>query len=57
MKMEPDGKYDYRLEPEIMFGISKNLMVHANLYASNMFQKQFRFEGAGLYAKIQVSFY
>ncbi|MDX2048088.1 MAG: hypothetical protein SFU87_14960 [Chitinophagaceae bacterium] len=51
MKMEPDGKYDYRLEPEMMFGISKHLMVHANLYASNMFQKQFRFEGAGLYAK------
>ncbi len=50
-RMEHDGSYSYRLEPEIMFGVSKNLMLHTNLYASNMFQNSFRFEGAGIYAK------
>jgi hypothetical protein len=50
-RMEHDGSHSYRLEPEIMFGISKKLMLHANLYASNMFQNSFRFEGASVYAK------
>ncbi len=51
-KMNHDGRYDtYRLEPEIMFGLTKNLMVHVNGYASNMFQSKLRLEGASLYAK------
>ncbi len=51
-KMNHDNKYSaYRLEPEIMFGISKNLMVHLNAYASNMFQSNLKIEGASLYAK------
>ena len=41
----------YRLDPEIMFGISKNLMLHVNFFASNMFQRYLKMEGAGLYAK------
>jgi hypothetical protein len=51
-KMEQgSSNYSYRLDPEVMFGVSKNLMVHGNLYASNMFQGSFRFEGASVYAK------
>jgi len=51
-KMNHDGKFDtYRIEPEIMFGVSKNLMLHVNGYASNMFQSKLRVEGASLYAK------
>jgi hypothetical protein len=51
-KMNHDNKYSaYRLEPEIMFGISKNLMVHLNAFASNMFQSNLKIEGASLYAK------
>lgn len=41
----------YRLQPEVMFGFSKKLMVHASTYFSNMMQKQFEFEGASVYAK------
>ena len=41
----------YRLNPELMWGISKKLMVHANVYASNMYQQSFRFEGASMYFK------
>jgi len=41
----------YRIEPEIMFGINKNLMVHLNGYASNMFQSNLKMEGGSLYAK------
>src|SRR4030095_16424506 len=50
-QMDHDGSYSYRLEPEIMFGVSKKLMMHANLYASNIFQNSFRFEGVGVYGK------
>ena len=41
----------YRLNPEIMLAISKLWMVHLNLYASNMHQSQYKFEGAEVYAK------
>jgi hypothetical protein len=51
-KMEHNNKYNvYRLDPEVMIGISKNLMVHINGYASNMFQGKLKAEGASLYAK------
>lgn len=51
-KMQHDGQYDgYRIEPEIMFGVNKNIMVHIAAYGSNMFQKSFRMEGGSLYGK------
>lgn len=51
-KMNYNDKFDtYRIEPEIMLGVSKKLMVHVNGYASNMFQSKLRVEGASLYAK------
>jgi len=46
-----DGKYSYRLDPELMWGANKNLMVHLNLFASNMYEQGFKFEGGSLYAK------
>lgn len=51
MPMQFDKSYSYRFEPEFMFGISKNFMLHANLYASNMFTKKFVFEGGSVYGK------
>lgn len=51
-KMTHNNKFStYRVEPEIMFGLSKNLMVHLNGYASTMFQSNLKAEGASLYAK------
>lgn len=51
-KMNHSGKYNsYRVEPEIMVGVSKKLMMHIAAYGSNMFQKSFRLEGASLYGK------
>jgi hypothetical protein len=51
-KMTHDNKFSsYRIEPELMFGVNKNLMVHINGYASNMFQSNLKIEGASLYAK------
>lgn len=50
-QMKYDNKYSLRFDPEIMFGLSKKLMVHVNAYASNMYQPNFKFEGAGIYAK------
>ena len=41
----------YRFNPELMWGISKNFMLHINLYASNMQQNNFHFEGGGFYFK------
>jgi hypothetical protein len=45
------GKKGVRLSPEVMFGFSQYLMVHANLYGSNYYQPGFQFEGASIYAK------
>ena len=50
-RMKPESGYALRLDPEIMFGISKKLMLHVNAYASNMYQSAFKFEGAGIYGK------
>ncbi len=41
----------YRLQPELMFGISKKLMVHASGYFGNVMENRFKAEGASLYAK------
>jgi hypothetical protein len=54
-KMNHNNKFNsYRLEPEIMFGVNKNLMLHVNGYASDMFQSNLKIEGASLYAKYRV---
>jgi hypothetical protein len=51
-KMNHNDQFSsYRLEPEIMFGVNKNLMLHVNAYASDMFQSNLKIEGASLYAK------
>ncbi len=51
-KMNHDGKFNgSRTETEIMLGAGKKLMLHLAAYGSNMFQKNYRFEGAGLYGK------
>jgi hypothetical protein len=49
--MKHDGGYTYRLDPELMLGISKKLMLHANIYASDMYQQNIKLEGAGIYGK------
>lgn len=41
----------YRLNPELMWGITKSWMLHLNMYASNMHQSNFKSEGGSLYAK------
>ncbi len=41
----------YRLSPEVMWGISKNWMVHLNFYASDCHQNSFKAEGIGTYIK------
>lgn len=50
-KMENNGNYTYRLDPEIMVGLNRNLMLHFNAYASDMYQPNLRFEGGSIYAK------
>ena len=49
--MKYNNGYALRLDPEIMIGASKKLMVHFNAYASDMYQQNIKFEGAGIYAK------
>lgn len=51
MRMDYDGSNALRVEPEVMFGINKKLMVHVAGYGSNMMQSGFRMEGGSLYAK------
>ncbi len=41
----------YRLNPEVMVGVSKKIMLHVNGYASNMMQNKLKFEGGSVYAK------
>src|SRR5579871_1589240 len=50
-KMKYESGYAYRLDPEIMLGISRKLMLHANMYASNMYQGNIRLEGGSVYGK------
>jgi len=44
-------KTGVRIGPEVMFGFSQYLMVHANLYGSDYYQQGFKFEGVSIYAK------
>jgi hypothetical protein len=49
--MKFEGHTGMRFEPEVMFGINKNLMVHGIGYLSNNMQEDIRFEGGSIYAK------
>ncbi|RFS24804.1 hypothetical protein DVR12_06310 [Chitinophaga silvatica] len=49
--MEHSGETGIRLEPEVMWGVNKKLMLHLTGYASNMMQPSFRAEGGSVYAK------
>ncbi|MFT3749939.1 MAG: hypothetical protein QM768_16590 [Agriterribacter sp.] len=51
MHMSFDNSYSYRIEPELMFGIHKNFMLHTGFYASDMFTGRFNFEGGSIYGK------
>ena len=44
------SKINYHLIPELMVGVSKKLMIHANAFFSNR-NENFRAEGGSLYAK------
>jgi hypothetical protein len=50
-QMKNNSGYTLRLDPEIMVGASKKLMVHLNAYASNMYQQNLKIEGASIYGK------
>jgi hypothetical protein len=51
-KMTHNNKFStYRLDPEVMFGVNRNIMLHVNVYASSMFQQNLKLEGASFYAK------
>ena len=50
-QMKYNNSYALRLDPEIMIGASKKIMVHFNAYASNMYQQNIKFEGASIYGK------
>ena len=52
--MVHDGRYTYRLNPEMMWGVNKNMMVHLNAYASNMYEQGFKMEGGSLYLKYRL---
>jgi hypothetical protein len=49
--MEHNNGYALRLDPEVMIGINKKLMLHINGYASDMYQQNLRVEGASIYGK------
>jgi hypothetical protein len=44
-------EYKNRTTLEVMYGASKNLMVHGSLYASDYYQNGQHFEGGSVYAK------
>lgn len=50
-KMEHEGVTGMRIEPELMWGISKKLMVHVTGLASNQMQPSIQLEGGSVYAK------
>ncbi len=43
-----------RVNPEVMFGFSRHLMMHFTIYTSNDYQDEFRLEGISLYGKYRV---
>ncbi len=53
MKENNSGKYNYHLLPEVMLGLSANLMIHVEGFLSNADDK-FTAEGAAIYAKYRI---
>jgi hypothetical protein len=45
------GRFTQRYMPEIMFGLTKNLMVHLSATMANMHTNNFRFESYSIYTK------
>lgn len=43
-----------RTSPEVMFGVSRHLMLHLSLYGSDVYQPAFRFEGVNIYGKYRI---
>lgn len=50
MRVAKTSQYDYMLAPEVMVGINKNLMLHAEGYLSNS-TSTFKVNGGSFYAK------
>lgn len=50
MKIDGTSKYNYHLVPEVMFGISKNIMIHVDAFLSNR-NSGLAAEGGSLYFK------
>lgn len=50
-ELVPGPDLGLRTIPEIMLGISKNLMAHSSFYVSDLHQKSQKIEGFGFYAK------
>ncbi|MEJ7626763.1 MAG: hypothetical protein WKF35_07870 [Ferruginibacter sp.] len=54
---EYDGTNTYNLNPEVMWGASKNIMIHADIFMSNRVRnltsanRSFGYDGAGIYFK------
>lgn len=44
-------RFSHRLMPQVMFGISKKLMVHVGATVGNMHTNEFKYESFNLYAK------
>lgn len=45
------SRFSHRLMPQVMFGFSKKLMLHAGITVANMHTPDFRYESFNLYAK------
>jgi hypothetical protein len=45
------GRFSHRFMPQVMFGISKKLMVHVGATFANMHTTDFKYESVNLYAK------
>lgn len=45
------NRFSHRLMPQLMFGVSKKLMLHAAVTISNMHTPDFKYESFNLYAK------
>lgn len=50
MEVANSNKYNYNLNPELTYGLNKNLMLRTTLFTSNR-QGSYAFTGAGFYAK------
>jgi hypothetical protein len=50
-ELMPGSDLSVRSIPEIMIGLSKNLMAHSSFYVSDVHQKSQKMEGFGFYAK------